>query len=448
MKSLAETNGANYHGDLTKAVTHLIAAAPVGKKYEHARRWGIKVVSIEWLDQSLERGMVLDESLYDPVMAPEERGKDAWNKQALDVITQRKRMREENPNEVISHNKRKIRRTVSARLGSQQGSIWAEMASAGSAQAAQEEWQPVEFDSVLSAIPSHLESESADTTPNPTIEPPKAKLLPPEVKIKPQVRGVFRGKLVYVHGFTGSKLEILRSHLDSHGARFCTSPADIPEDEDLEDGYLLIPHDVPEDSLLPIPAPCSEWQRVTEWWVESCLASKTLVNPEDEPLCRPFSNLAIKGQENEVRRCRGQMLIRGAGCEGMSISVTGFTGVELLHVVKAIKLMGMLTHVREQALSLNLGLGATYEDFLVSERSLLLCKSTVRNQDKLDFAADNGVPVVSEKWLLACLEHGVKENFEFYGLPRETPTIPLKRESKTSSIKGLGKAKLPSKSDR
>lgn len=36
------------------------------------------------------------------------------------------------------------------------------------------------------------------------------------------------------------------------------------------------------------------------------------------------------------------MLICGAGCEGMSVSVTGFTGVELLHVVKAIKLMGML----------------------------------------------------------------------------------------------------------
>lgn len=296
MKNLAETNGANYHGDLTKVVTHLIAAAPVGKKYEHARRWGIKVVSIEWLDESLERGMVLDETLYDPIMAPEDRGKNAWNKQALEVITQRKRLREENPKEVISQSKRKIRRTMSARLGSQQGSMWAEMASAGSAQPAQDEWQPVEFDNVPGAIPSHFNNESGDTTPNPTTEPSKTKMLPPEPKIKPQVRGVFRGKFVYVHGFTGAKLEILRSHLESHGARLCTSPTDILEEEDnLEDGYLLVPHDVPEDSLLPVPAPVSEWQRVTEWWVESCLASKTLVDPEDEPLCRPFSNLAIKG---------------------------------------------------------------------------------------------------------------------------------------------------------
>ncbi|TLD29605.1 putative vacuolar protein sorting-associated protein 16 [Venturia nashicola] len=411
IKSLAETNGANYHGDLTKIVTHLIAAAPVGKKYEHARRWGIKVVSIEWLDHSLERGMVLDESLYDPTMAPEERGKNAWNKQALEVIIQRKRLREENP-EVVSQNKRKIRRTMSVRLGSQQGSMWAEMASAGSAQAAQDEWQPVEFDGVLGAIPPHLDSKSADTTPNPTVEPPKTKASPPERKIKPQVKGVFRGKLVYIHGFTGAKLEILQNHLESHGARLCISPADT-EDEDLGDGCLLIPHDVPEDSLQPVPAPASEWQRVTEWWVESCLASKVLVKPEDEPLCRPFSNLAIQG------------------CKGMTISVTGFTGVELLHVVKAIKIMG-----------------ATYEDFLVAERSLLLCKSTVRNQDKLDFAADNGVPVVSEKWLLACLKEGVKQSFESYELSQETPTVPLKRDSKKFSSKSLGKAKLPSKPDR
>lgn len=295
MKSLAETNGANYHGDLTKVVTHLIAAAPVGKKYEHARRWGIKVVSIEWLDESLERGMVLDESLYDPTITRKERGRNAWNKQALEVITQGKRLREENPKEVVSQNKRKIRRTMSARLGSQQGSIWAEMASAGSAQVAQDERQPVMFDSVLGAMPSHVDSESADTTPNPTTEPPKTRVSLPKPTNEPQIRGVFRGNMVYVHGFTGAKLEILRSHLESHGARLCISPADLPEEEALEDGYLLIPHDVPEGSLPPIPAPVTELQRVTEWWVESCLASKTLVSPEDEPLCRPFGNLAIQG---------------------------------------------------------------------------------------------------------------------------------------------------------
>jgi DNA replication regulator DPB11 len=294
IRTLADTNGANYHGDLTKAVTHLIAAAPTGKKYEHARRWGIKVVSIEWLDDSLERGMVLEEALYDPTMAPEERGRNAWNRQALKVITQGKRQREENPTEVVSQHKRKIRRTMSARLGSQQGSMWAEMASAGSAQVGQDEWQPVEFDSVPGAIPLDVESASAEVTPNPTIEPLKTRIVLPEPTDDSQIRGVFRGNLVYVHGFTEAKLDILRTHLESHGARICVSPADLLE-EDLENGYLLIPHDVPENNLPPIPELAQRLQQVTEWWVESCLASKTLVNPVEEPLCRPFSNLAIEG---------------------------------------------------------------------------------------------------------------------------------------------------------
>jgi len=97
---------------------------------------------------------------------------------------------------------------------------------------------------------------------------------------------------------------------------------------------------------------------------------------------------------------------------------------------------------------LKYSVGATYEDFLTAERSLLLCKSTNRNKDKIDFATENGVPVVNEKWLLACLELGAKQAFESYELARETPTVPVDYQLKKSSSKGLGKAKLPSKSDR
>jgi DNA replication regulator DPB11 len=302
IKALVEEHGADYHGDLTKAVTHLIAAAPAGKKYEHACRWGIKVVSLEWLDESIERGMVLDESLYDLNMNPAERGRGAWNRQIFDSITQGKRQRaNDTPSEPVATNKRKIRRTMSAKLGSQQGSMWAEMASAGSAQARQGEWQLAEFDSMLGAIPVHLSTASADVTPDPTIEPTKTKLPLPEPTDDTQVRGVFRENLVYVHGFTGKKRDILRTHLESHGARICTSSAALFEEENLENGYLMIPHDLPEDDLPPIPELARKLQPVTEWWVECCLASKTLVNPVDDPLCRPFKKLAVEGNCESLR---------------------------------------------------------------------------------------------------------------------------------------------------
>ena len=71
-------NGAHYEGNLTKSVTHLIAARTFGAKYDRARQWGIKIVSRKWFDDSIERGMVLEESLYDPILPLEEQGKGAW----------------------------------------------------------------------------------------------------------------------------------------------------------------------------------------------------------------------------------------------------------------------------------------------------------------------------------------------------------------------------------
>lgn len=69
--NIVRLNGASYHPDLTKSVSHLIAAIPSGNKYDFARNTGISIVTIEWLYDSLERGMALDESFYDPKLPQE-----------------------------------------------------------------------------------------------------------------------------------------------------------------------------------------------------------------------------------------------------------------------------------------------------------------------------------------------------------------------------------------
>lgn len=66
IEEIVTSKAATYHPDLTKNVSHLIAAAPTGEKYEFAIRNGITVVTIEWLYHSLERGMALEEAFYDP----------------------------------------------------------------------------------------------------------------------------------------------------------------------------------------------------------------------------------------------------------------------------------------------------------------------------------------------------------------------------------------------
>ncbi|KAJ2080881.1 protein kinase activating protein dpb11 [Coemansia sp. RSA 988] len=56
--------GGVYHGVLTPACTHLIAQAPEGQKYKFAKHWNVRVVTIEWLLQSLRTGYRQSEEEY------------------------------------------------------------------------------------------------------------------------------------------------------------------------------------------------------------------------------------------------------------------------------------------------------------------------------------------------------------------------------------------------
>ncbi|KAI9799029.1 MAG: hypothetical protein M1825_004925, partial [Sarcosagium campestre] len=78
MREVLTANGAEYYGDLTKEVTHLIAYRSQGAKYNFAMKLGMRVMAPEWLADSVERRMVLDESLYSLLLPREERGRGAW----------------------------------------------------------------------------------------------------------------------------------------------------------------------------------------------------------------------------------------------------------------------------------------------------------------------------------------------------------------------------------
>jgi hypothetical protein len=302
IKQLVLNNGAEFHGDLTKVVTHLITAAPQGKKYEHSRRWNIKAVGLEWLQDSIERGMVLDEALYDPILAPQDRGKDAYNKHAVEHVTLGKRQRnEEKLTEPTA--RRKLRRTMSKKMESQQETIWADIASAGSGQARQDGPQAPEIDSVLGVLPQ--KDELAGPTFDPTVEPTKRKPAAPSPDKAPQLdaqsESTFQGALVYVHGFSSNKTSILRGHLEAHGAKVYLSPAKLQDEADQSyGGYVIIPHDVRHEQLPPIPGPAGNLQRVTEWWVESCITNRQLVDPDTYPFCKPFEQHQVEGMVNSV----------------------------------------------------------------------------------------------------------------------------------------------------
>ena len=54
---LVVANGGSYNGILERTqVTQLVAGGPGGKKIKHARAWGIDVVTMQWVEDSVKRG--------------------------------------------------------------------------------------------------------------------------------------------------------------------------------------------------------------------------------------------------------------------------------------------------------------------------------------------------------------------------------------------------------
>lgn len=205
-------NGAFYHGDLTKAVTHLIAKTPKGKKYEYAGTWGIKIVGVEWFRDSIERGMVLDEKLYHPAMPVEERGLGAVTikNEAFPQPGKRRRVEERDP--FANYKKRKLRRTASAKLESQNDNMWADM---GADEDVSEVKAPAEmWDEELKSVgdAKHVEKDEIMRTSTSTREQSQ----PLIEKTNESMVGLNRmaaiseggaGKVrLYVHGFDARKV--------------------------------------------------------------------------------------------------------------------------------------------------------------------------------------------------------------------------------------------------
>lgn len=128
LQTTINDNGATYHGDLTRVVTHLVAARPQGPKYDRAKAWGLKTVSLKWFQESIERGMVLEESLYEPRIPLDEQGNGAFTRDYQRQISPRKRQRADGDTSTTEDaGKRKMRRTASTRLSSHSQSLWADM---------------------------------------------------------------------------------------------------------------------------------------------------------------------------------------------------------------------------------------------------------------------------------------------------------------------------------
>ncbi|KAI1328462.1 hypothetical protein F5Y16DRAFT_369090 [Xylariaceae sp. FL0255] len=378
-----KSNGGIYVADLSRKVTHLIVAKPEGKKYLAARKWNIHCVTIEWLHDSVERGMILLEDCYDPNMQPDERGKDAWTRREVRPAPSAKRLRDGSV-ATADQGRRKLRKSASMRMTTQSHNIWGDILNQSAGDLSRSNIAQNGEDAFANTSRPSLTRAAtiAVTTANPAVHSfNNTNHTAPE-------RGILSGCLFHVDGFSEAQKSVVFSLLTSYGGQLTANLDDLSpssKSEFFEDRYLLVPQLSRPDThpLLPDGA-----HIITEFFIERCIHSKTRFSPQDHILGQPFPRFPVDGFEN------------------LTICTTGFMNEQLNQVEKTVT-----------------QLGATYSEKLNRLISVVVSAglSTLKLA-KRELAILHNIPIVSAEWLWQCVATGCLVPWDEYQFEELTRT--------------------------
>jgi DNA replication regulator DPB11 len=338
--------------------------------------------------------MILDEKLYDPALPEEERGKNAWDRTKPRRTSLRKRLREENVSS-LEGGRRKLRRTASTKLNSQSERIWGDIVGGGIiAQVSRSrQWETNDDESThtLESATKEFSERTNTGTLQSTVNP------------SPSKTGILGGCRFYLHGFTPARAQILRNHLLPHDAEAFDTIGDLQSPKQCRFSsrpYLIVPHNLPLSDHPELPHSQPQVETVTEWWVERCLHHKKFMDPTEHVIGRPFPVFPIEG------------------FAGMTVSSAAFAGIDLLHVKKAVEL-----------------LGAKYSEDMTPQSSVLLTKSLVGlRKDKFNHAQQWKIPIVNADWLWESIKAGKKLSIQKFRCrsQRRSDSLPTASEASMS----------------
>ncbi|KKA30287.1 hypothetical protein TD95_003869 [Thielaviopsis punctulata] len=394
IRHLIESGGATYTGELNRSVTHLLVSRPSGSKYEAARQWNIPTVSLAWLTQSLQRGMILGEQYFNPLLPADQQGS------AFDPIVPEKRKHAGPQGSVGGGDApdsklRKLRKTASLKLGSHQAAVWTSILGASSAASKPPETADSSFaepnddnndddngdDNDTNTLGPKAAHSSNTKSPSRDVQPQdlQPKNLSSKEALTTSAAAIFSGCAFYIYGFPTKKMRVARQAVASRGALIGASIRETRSLPCTGPKFALVPQDAAWDSLQHVHD--SDLTVVTEFFVEKCLFNKKLVDPQEHVLGRPFRVFPVEKMA------------------GLRVHTSGFSGIDLLHVQRS---LGQL--------------GATAEENFGASCELLVLQSLARaRKDKLQSALKMRTPIVSAEWLWACIQRGERVDYrEFY----------------------------------
>jgi DNA replication regulator DPB11 len=311
--------------------------------------------------------MILDEELYDPTLPAEERGMNAWDKSKPKRTSLGKRSRDDSTTS-LEEGKRKLRRTASTKLSTQNDGLWGHIVGGGAVAQVSRSGQWGTNDTVALA-------EDKNTRPKNAEDNTRSGSLQSTIEIPPRKKGMFNACRFYLYDFPLTHRRILHEHIVFNDGEIANSVEELLVDSEKRPRvrlFRMVPQDLPVSEHPPLPESQLPVQTVTVWWLERCLHRKEFMDPAEHIVGRPFPVFPIKG------------------FSGLIISTSAFSGIDLLHVTKAVKLIG-----------------AKYSEDMTPQSSLLVTKSsTAVRKDKFDHAQEWKVPIVTADWLWGSIEAG------------------------------------------
>lgn len=164
------------------------------------------------------------------------------------------------------------------------------------------------------------EKAMSKSEPLPPLDDSLVRLPPPEQTLNDESRedSIFKSSTFHISKqFPESHSEILRRVIDQNGGLL------LPDSQ-----YLVVPSNVPLDCMEEAE---SDQTLVTEFFIERCLHYKTLISPPDS-WSKPFL------RTTDVRILPSPTLLHDES-QPLQVAITGFHGVELLHLNKILKTM-------------------------------------------------------------------------------------------------------------
>lgn len=296
---LIERHGGKVTDLLTVGNLCVVTSSASGKRYEKALEWDIPVVDPQWVEDLVERGAALDMGFY---------GVGTPNKTDACLVW----------SEVSGHKRQLEPRRVHKRF-KKAADVWDEVMGGKRDEVmgvTRNEGTEARQDEATGELPGETKAAR---------EPTRAVETKPADS--PQNPPLFANRLFSLHGFTPSQTSILETAIRSHAGTLVAACGDVFP------AYLLLPLGFPYKTL---PKEMRSWVAravaagspvdiVTEWFVERSLHYQQLrLDRWGMPLRHLNLPASSPGFPTQFR-----------------VAVSGFTGVELLHMLKLVERLGI-----------------------------------------------------------------------------------------------------------